>query len=153
MFPNDFATWVTLYAQDRLLGERLGVVDPFEFEDIEQLRGEIGLIIEDHLIQVGSIPCCAPEEPFEFVRSHIIESELDLEVRTLLEFRNVLAQVEVGAIYDHVCEAHVRKGRLPGDFACEALGGRARNDCLGPRCSLIISLPQHLTCFRNRGRP
>lgn len=22
-FPNDFATWVTLYAQDRLLGERL----------------------------------------------------------------------------------------------------------------------------------
>jgi hypothetical protein len=118
LFPNDFATWVTLYVQDRLLGECLGVVDPFEFEDVNRLRGEIVSIIGDHLSRIGSSPRCIPTEPFEFVRSHIIESELGLEVRTLLEFRNALAQVEVGAIYNHVCEARMRKGRLPGDFAC-----------------------------------
>lgn len=118
LFPNDFATWVTLYAQDRLIGERLGVLDPFEFEDIEQLRGEIVSIIGDHLNQLGSIPRSVMEEPFEFVRSHIIESDLGLEVRTLREFRDALAYVEIGAIYNHVCEARMRKGRLPGDFAC-----------------------------------
>lgn len=118
LFPNDFATWVTLYAQDRLLGERLGILDPFEFEDIEQLRGEIVSILGDHLSQLGSIPRCVAGEPFEFVRSHIIESDLGLEVRTLGEFRDALAQVEVGAIYNHVCKARMRKGRLPGDFAC-----------------------------------
>jgi hypothetical protein len=118
IFPNDFATWVTLYAQDRLLGERLGVLDPFEFEDIEQLRSEIMSIIGEHLSQRGSISHCVPAEPFEFVRSHIIESDLGLKVRTLREFREALARVEVGAIYNHVCEARMRKGRLPGDFAC-----------------------------------
>jgi hypothetical protein len=118
LFPNDFATWATLYAQDRLLGERLGILDPFEFEDIEQLRSDIVSIIGEHLNQLGSIPRCLTDEPFEFVRSHILESELGLEVRTLREFREALAQVEVGAIYNHVCEARLRKGRLPGDFAC-----------------------------------
>lgn len=118
LFPNDFATWVTLFAQDRKLGERLGVLDPFEFEDIEQLRGEIVSIIGDHLSQLGFVPRSAANEPFEFVRSHVIESDLDLEARTLRDFRNALAQVEVGAIYNHVCEARMRKGRLPGDFAC-----------------------------------
>jgi hypothetical protein len=118
LFPNDFATWVTLHAQDRLLGERLAVLDPFEFEHIDDLRGEIVSIIGDHLSRLGSIPRCITEEPFEFVRSHVIESDLDLEVRTLPEFRNVLAHVEVGAVYNHVCEARLRKGRLTGDFAC-----------------------------------
>jgi len=118
LFPNDFATWVALYAEDRLLGERLGILDPFEFEHIEQLRGEIVSIIGDHLTQLGSIPRSVTDEPFEFVRSHIIESDLGLEVQTLREFRDALAQVEVGAIYNHVCEARMRKGRLSGDFAC-----------------------------------
>lgn len=38
LYSNDFATWVVLYAQDRVLGERLGVLDPFDFSDIEQLQ-------------------------------------------------------------------------------------------------------------------
>jgi hypothetical protein len=29
LYSNDFAAWVLLYAQDRVLGERLGVLDPF----------------------------------------------------------------------------------------------------------------------------
>jgi hypothetical protein len=118
LFPNDFATWVTIHAQDRLLGERLGVLDPFEFEDIEQLRGEIVSIIGDHLNQLAVVPRSAANEPFEFVRAHIIESDLGLEVGTLQEFRDALVQVEVGAVYNHVCEARRRNGRLPGDFAC-----------------------------------
>ncbi|MBI4000541.1 MAG: hypothetical protein HY348_02015 [Nitrospira defluvii] len=30
-FPNDFATWIILYAQDRLLGERLANEQEWEF--------------------------------------------------------------------------------------------------------------------------
>src|SRR5437867_6720569 len=49
LYPNDFATWVVRHAQDRVLGERLGVVDPFDFDDIEALRAELVGIIGDHL--------------------------------------------------------------------------------------------------------
>lgn len=116
-FPNDFATWAALHVQDRVLAERLGLVDPFAFDDLEQLRVEILSILGEHLGQVKSVPRCTPEEPFEFVCSHIIEVDLGLEAGTLREFRDELARVEAGAVYFHVCEARLRKGRLAGDFA------------------------------------
>ena len=117
LFPNDFATWVTLHAQDRVLGERLGVVDPFDHDDIEQLRVQILSIMADHLSHLATIPRCATGVPFEFIRSHVIEVNLGVEAWTLEEFSDALARVEVGAIYNHVCEARMRKGRLAGDFA------------------------------------
>ena len=52
LFPNDFATWVTLHAHDRVLGEQLGILDPFEFDGIEQLRGEILAIMSEHLSHI-----------------------------------------------------------------------------------------------------
>ena len=116
VFPNDFATWVTLHAHDRVLGERLGILDPFEFDDIEQLRGEILAIMSEHLSHIKIIPRATTGEPFEFVRSHVIEADVGLETWTLREFRDALARVEIGAIYNHVCEARLRKGRLSGDF-------------------------------------
>ncbi len=117
LYPNDFATWVALHDQDSVLGERLGILDPFEFDDIERLRASIVTIIVDHLSHLGTIPRCITGEPFEFVRSHVIEADLGLQAWTLREFRDILAGVEVGAVYNHVCEARLRKGRLSGDFA------------------------------------
>ncbi|MBI3806741.1 MAG: hypothetical protein HY281_04385 [Nitrospirae bacterium] len=116
LYSNDFATWVVLYAQDRLLGERLGVLDPFDFSDIEHLRDEILRIVAEHLNH-STVPRCVVSEPFEFIRSHIIEIPLALEARTLSEFHDALADVEVGAVYNHVCEARMRKRPLSGDFA------------------------------------
>ena len=116
LYSNDFATWVVLYAQDRLLGERLGVLDPFDFSDIEQLRDEILRIVAEHLNH-STVPRCVVSEPFEFVRSHIIEIPLGMETKTLSEFHDALAEVEVGAVYNHVCEARMRKRPLSVDFA------------------------------------
>ena len=56
LYSNDFATWVVMYAQDRVLGERLGVLDPFDFSDIEQLREEILSILADHLNHCHDCP-------------------------------------------------------------------------------------------------
>jgi len=117
LFPNDFATWVALHTQDRMLGEKLGSLDPFAFEDIEQLRNEIVTIITDHLRHTGTVPRCLTGEPFEFVRSHVIDVPLELTAATLREFRDALTDIEVGAVYNHLCEARLRKGRLKGDFA------------------------------------
>ncbi|TLY19663.1 MAG: hypothetical protein E6K66_10750 [Nitrospirae bacterium] len=117
LYSNDFATWVVLYAQDRVLGERLGVLDPFDFSDIEQLRDEILRILADHLNH-STVPRFIVSEPFEFIRSHIIEVPLGLEARTLSEFYDALADVEVGAVYNHVCEARMRKRLQSVDFSC-----------------------------------
>src|SRR3990172_11526697 len=48
-YPNDFANWVASQVRDQVLGERLAIVDPFEFQDLERLREELGSTIDDHI--------------------------------------------------------------------------------------------------------
>lgn len=118
-YPNDFATWVAVQVEDQVLGEKLAVIDPFDYEHLEMLRAEIASIIAEHLTKLKTIPRVMFGEAFEFVRSDVIEVDLGMEVRSLKEFRDCLAGVEIGAVYNHVCEARlrVRNGKLPGDFA------------------------------------
>ncbi len=117
LYPNDFASWVVRHAQDRVLGERLGVVDPFDFDDLEALRAELIGIIGDHLDHGRGYVSTRVAEPFEFIRSHVIDVDLYIEVVTLQEFRDELSHVDIGAVYNHICEARMRKRRPSGDFA------------------------------------
>jgi hypothetical protein len=117
LYPNDFASWVARHEQDRVLGERLGVVDPFDFNDIEAVRAELVGIIDDHLNHARGAVSTRVAEPFQFIRSHVIEVDLYIEVATLQEFRDELSHVEIGAVYNHICEARMRKRRPSGDFA------------------------------------
>ena len=98
-YPNDFAQWVVMQIGDRVLGERLAVVDPFDYPDFEDLREEIISIIDDHLSRMSVIPRVVFGEPFHFKRSRILEVPIGLEVRTLAEFRQAVADIDVSAIY------------------------------------------------------
>ena len=48
-YANDFASWAAMHLRDRVLGERLAVLDPFECGSLEQLREELLAIIDEHL--------------------------------------------------------------------------------------------------------
>ncbi len=116
-YPNDFATWAAIQVRDRVLGEKLGILDPYEFENLGNLRTAIVIIIEEHLSQLQIIPRAIYGEPFHFMQSRIIEVPTGLEARTLTEFREILATVDVSVIYYHTFEAMLRLGREKGDFA------------------------------------
>ena len=116
-YPNDFATWAAIQVRDRVLGEKLGVLDPFEFKDLESLRAAIVAIIEDHLSHLQIIPRVIYEEPFHFMLSRITAVPTGLEGRTLTEFREILASIDASVIYYHTFEAILRLGRSHGDFA------------------------------------
>jgi hypothetical protein len=116
-YPNDFATWAAIQVRDRVLGEKLSILDPYDFEDLEALRTEIVNIIDEHLSQLQIIPRVIYGEPFHFMQSRIIEVPTGLEARTLAEFREILAAVDASAIYYHNFEAILRLGRRKGDFA------------------------------------
>jgi hypothetical protein len=116
-YPNDFATWAAIQVRDRVLGEKLAVLDPFEFADLEAVRAELISLIDDHLASMRSVPRVAFGEPFDFMQSRVLEVPTGIKVRTLAEFRDALATVDAGAIYYHVVEARMHKGRRRGDFA------------------------------------
>lgn len=117
VFPNDFAQWVAMEVRDHVLGERLSVVDPFEFRGLDALREELVSIIDDHLSRTPIVPRVIFGAPFHFSQSRILEVPTGLEVWTLQEFFAALSEVEVSAIYFHMFEARQRLKREESDFS------------------------------------
>ncbi len=116
-YPNDFATWAAIQVRDRVLGEKLGIVDPQDFSDLESLRAEVVSLIDDHLAEIRSVPRVMFGQPFYFMQSRVLEIPTGVKVRSLTEFRDALARVGTAVVYLHVVEARGRKGRRRNDFA------------------------------------
>ena len=116
-YPNDFAQWVVMQIGDHVLGERLAVLDPFDYPDLENLREELISIIDDHLSRSPIIPRVVFGQPFHFKRSRIHEVPIGLEARTLQEFRDIVTDIDVSSIYYHMFEAHFRLRRAENDFS------------------------------------
>ena len=114
VYPNDFAQWVAMEVRDHVLGERLAVVDPFEFRELDAFRAELISIIDDHLSRTPIVPRVIFGAPFHFNKSRILQVPTRMEVRTLQEFRS---EVEVSAIYFHVFEARHRLRQEESDFS------------------------------------
>lgn len=115
-YPNDFANWAAIQVRDRVLGERLAVIDPFEVGDLEALRNEIISILDDHLSHVGSVPRVVFGETFFFMQSRILAVPASVKARTLVEFTEGLESVDSSAIYYHVFHAMTRKGKTRSDI-------------------------------------
>ena len=108
-YPNDFASWAAIQVRDRVLGEQLAVVDPFDYEDVDQLRADLVSIIDHHLSSLQTVPRIVYGEPFYFMRSTIVEVPTGLRARTLREFADALQRVELSAIYYHFFEPARRR--------------------------------------------
>jgi len=116
-YPNDFATWAAIQVRDRVLGEKLGIIDPNGVPDLESLRAEVVSLIDDHLSQIGSVPRVMFGQPFYFMQSRVIDVPTGVKVKTLREFRDALVSADAAVIYVHVVESRSRKGRRRNDFA------------------------------------
>jgi len=93
------------------------MVDPGSFGDLQALREELVAVIDDHLRGLQIVPGVISGEPFEFIRSRMVEIPTGIQVRSLQEFRDALLDVDVSAIYFHLVEARIRLGRGRNDFA------------------------------------
>jgi hypothetical protein len=115
-YPNDFAMWADTELRDRRLTERLAAIDPFRLGSIESVRAELVSTLEHHLQQLSAAPTRAGE-PFQFLQYHLVPVPTGHQVRTLREFRDALAEVDVSALFFHIVEARYRLGHGRGDFA------------------------------------
>ena len=116
-YPNDFATWVDVQVRDRVLGERLAMVDPADFATLQALREELVSVVDEHLRRIAVVPQVVSGDPFDFIQSRIVEVPVGIEVRTLQELRDALLEVDQSAIYFHLVESRLRLGRGRNDFA------------------------------------
>jgi len=115
-FRNDFAVWASRHLRDRVLAERLGIINPYIFGNIDSLREKVLDIIDERLSEVPYIPWVPKGEEFRFMRGVTIVFDTHVELKTAGDLVNHLPDMSLSAIYYHFVEARRRTPDGTDDF-------------------------------------
>jgi len=115
-FRNDFAVWAARDLQDRALAERLGIINPYDYTDLEELRQLAIEIIDDRLSEVPYIPWVKMGNDFRFMRAVTVVFDTGLTLDSPEDFVSALSEISLGSIYYHYVEARRRTDNHTDDF-------------------------------------
>jgi hypothetical protein len=104
-FNNDFASWANHSLHDKVLAERLSMVNPIALDDPEQLRQEVIDIIEERLDDSELLEWQKADYQFNFLHSKLIVMRTDTIINTLSDLEMNLPKMSEGSIYYHFIEA------------------------------------------------
>ncbi len=115
-FRNDFAVWAARDLQDRALAERLGIINPYDYTDLEELRQLAIEVIDDRLSEVPYIPWVKMGNDFRFMRAVTVVFDTGLKLDSPEDFVSALSEISLGSIYYHYVEARRRTKNHTDDF-------------------------------------
>jgi hypothetical protein len=110
-FHNDFAIWARRSLHDRVLAERLGVLDPLQYRDLESLRVALLDVVEDRLSESEHVPWAVLAQEFIFLRAQTVVFDTGLQAKTPRELARLIPHLSTGSVYYHFVEA---RRRVPG---------------------------------------
>ncbi|MDR3623728.1 MAG: DUF5752 family protein [Chlamydiales bacterium] len=115
-YHNDFAYWAHFSLHDNILSERLGIIDPREHNDLEDLRKTLIEIIETRLDEKEFILWTKQEQKFYFTRSVIVVFDTPLVVNHPSELKNIIPLLPTSSIFYHFIDARTRTPEKEDDF-------------------------------------
>jgi hypothetical protein len=115
-YHNDFAIWVAHSLHNKILAERLAVIDPVKFEKLEDLREELIETLEEYLDETEYLTWSKPDDQFEFIRSQLVVLNTHISVKEPVEFVDVLPAICVGSIFFHFIDGRRRNQNSLDDF-------------------------------------
>jgi len=107
-YPNDFALWAANSLQDAKLAEKLSSFDPFDYENLGEVRQAIIDLLEEYLWDLPYIPWARPGLELHFCEASTVVMRSDICAHTLGEFCDSLSQVGLDSVYYHFFEARLR---------------------------------------------
>ncbi len=116
-FRNDFAVWASRDLHDRPLAERLGVLDPYRFDDLEALRTEVLDLLDDHLSEIPHVPTARRGQEFHFMRAVTVLFDTGNEIREPSQLTDAIAGMTRSSLYYHFVEARRRTVDHVDDFS------------------------------------
>lgn len=116
-YPSDFAYWVAEILQERVLGEKLAILDVRSFATIRELREKILSEIEEQLENSGRVYEVPAGLEFHFRKTLSIIVPTGHRARTLAEFNACLRKVDLNSIYFHLVEYGLREENITNDFS------------------------------------
>jgi hypothetical protein len=115
-YNNDFAEWVHHALQDNILAERLSVIDPDPFVNLESLRHELLEVIDQRLDEIGTLTWAKPDMQFNFVRAQMVVFDTRGKIEEPEELVEAMPKMSVGSIFYHFIDARRRSPEMMDDF-------------------------------------
>jgi hypothetical protein len=116
-YHNDFALWARHALHDRPLAERLGVLDPLQFNDLESLRQALLDVVEERLSESEFVSWSAREHEFIFLRGQVVVFDTGLQAQTATELARLIPRLSTGSVFYHFIESRRRPPVGLDDFS------------------------------------
>ena len=115
-YRNDFAVWAKLYLGDRVLAERLGILDPYTFRSLEELRAATLEVIDERLGESLMVPWARPGDELFFLESTTVVFDAGIRITQPSRLGAFIRKMTNGSAYYHYLEARRRPPFGKDDF-------------------------------------
>lgn len=116
-YHNDFANWAHYQLHDDFLSERLVILDPTDYPNLEDLRRVIIGIIEDRIDEVEFTVWTRDVGAFNFLRSTIIIFDLAMPANHPSDLKALIPKLPPSSIFYHFIDARKRTPNGIDDFS------------------------------------
>lgn len=116
-FPNDFASWASHSLHDKKLAERLAIINPMDFRDLEDLRKEVLEVIDERLDELDMPSWVDEDRQFYFVHSQIVVFDTKLKLTEPQDLLRNIDLMSLGSIFYHFIDARRRNPDKGNDFS------------------------------------
>lgn len=116
-FQNDFAVWASRSLHDSTISEKFAVIDPYVFENMEDVRQELIEIIEERLSETEYVPWAKSGQEFHFIRSQMVVFDTGVTYMEPRELLNAIPSMSLGSIFYHFIDARRRTADRRNDFS------------------------------------
>ena len=142
-FPNDLARWCWEALGDPVLGEELGLVDPYKQPSPAALRATLVETIEDRLWGLERIPWCRPGLELHLVASRVVAYDTGERIPTPAALAEAIERMSLRSLFYHIHEARRRTAGATDDFsAWLAECGASPSLVAGIRAGLLLPEPE-----------
>lgn len=115
-YNNDFAAWARHGLHDNILAERLAMLDPTRFEDMETLRQALLDVVDDRLDESEYLSWMRAGQRFEFIRSQIVVFDTQQRLHKPEELADVIPRLSTSSVFYHFIDARRRQPDRRDDF-------------------------------------
>jgi hypothetical protein len=121
-YSNDFAVWALMHLGDRVLAERLGIINPYIYTDLEMLREQVLEVLDERLSEVYVVPSCQPGGEFFFTEAVTVVFDTGMRISSPEKLPEAIGNMSNGSIYYHFLEARRRAPVGFDDFSAWLTG-------------------------------
>jgi hypothetical protein len=115
-FRNDFAVWAARSLRDRSLAEQLGAINPYQYDNVEQLRRQVIEVIDSRLNELTFIQWAPPGLEFTLRKAVTVVFDTGITLRTPADLVDHIAAMTNSTIYFHFVVANWRRPVNVDDF-------------------------------------